>query len=211
MDRLPLLRKMAQDAPGSWEHSRAMANLAEAAAASIQADALLTRTGAYYHDLGKSIQAKYYIENLSPGERSPHEELEPDVSADAIMAHVIEGTRILREGGLPVVFGNAAQQEVLRAAGIMRAKMIIVTSPDAQDAQAILATARSANSRIDSVIRVHSLLLRPQMLKAGAGAVVVAEHELAYTVCEMALQRLGVGADAVAEAVERLRRMERDS
>ena len=97
----PLLRKMAADAPGSWEHSRAMANLAEAAAASIQADALLTRTGAYYHDLGKSIQAKYYIENLSPGERSPHEELEPDVSADAIMAHVIEGTRILREGGIP--------------------------------------------------------------------------------------------------------------
>lgn len=97
----PLLRKMAENAPGSWEHSRAMANLAEAAAASIQADALLTRTGAYYHDLGKSIQAKYYIENLSPGERSPHEELEPEVSADAIMAHVIEGTRILREGGIP--------------------------------------------------------------------------------------------------------------
>ena len=78
-----------------------MANRAEAAAAAIQADALLTRTGAYYHDLGKSIQAKYYIENLSPGERSPHEELEPEVSADAIMAHVIEGTRILREGGIP--------------------------------------------------------------------------------------------------------------
>ncbi|HMI90601.1 MAG TPA: HDIG domain-containing protein [Polyangiales bacterium] len=97
----PLLRQMATEAPGSWEHSRAMANLAEAAAASIQADALLTRTGAYYHDLGKSIQPKYYIENLSPGEHSPHEELEPEVSADAIMAHVIEGTRILREGGIP--------------------------------------------------------------------------------------------------------------
>jgi hypothetical protein len=97
----PLLRKMASEAPGSWEHSRAMANLAEAAAASISADALLTRTGAYYHDLGKSIQSKYYIENLGAGERSPHEELEPDVSADAIMAHVIEGTRILREGGIP--------------------------------------------------------------------------------------------------------------
>jgi len=97
----PLLRKMAAEAPGSWEHSRAMANLAEAAAASIHADALLTRTGAYYHDLGKSCQSKYYVENLAPGERSPHEDLEPDVSADAIMAHVIEGTRILREGGIP--------------------------------------------------------------------------------------------------------------
>jgi putative nucleotidyltransferase with HDIG domain len=97
----PLLKKMAAEAPGSWQHSRAMANLAEAAAASIHADALLTRTGAYYHDLGKTSQAKYYVENLAAGERSPHEDLDPDVSADAIMAHVIEGVRILREGGIP--------------------------------------------------------------------------------------------------------------
>jgi putative nucleotidyltransferase with HDIG domain len=97
----PLLRKMAQEAPGSWEHSRAMANLAEAAAAAIGADTLLTRVGAYYHDLGKTIQPKYFVENLAPGERSPHEDLEPDVSADAIMAHVVQGTKILREGGLP--------------------------------------------------------------------------------------------------------------
>lgn len=97
----PLLRKMAKDAPGSWEHSRAMANLAEVAAASIGADALLTRIGAYYHDLGKSKQCKYFVENLEPGEVSPHEFLEPDVSADAIMHHVVEGTRILRAGGIP--------------------------------------------------------------------------------------------------------------
>jgi putative nucleotidyltransferase with HDIG domain len=97
----PLLRKMADEAPGSWEHARAMANLAEAAAAAINADSLLTRVGAYYHDLGKSIQPKYFVENLLPGERSPHEELEPDVSADAIMAHVVQGAKILREGGIP--------------------------------------------------------------------------------------------------------------
>ena len=97
----PLLKKMVAEAPGSWEHSRAMANLAEAAAASIHADALLTRTGAYYHDLGKTCQSKYYVENLEPGEPSPHDSLDPDVSADAIMAHVIEGVRILREGNIP--------------------------------------------------------------------------------------------------------------
>ncbi|MFW5875337.1 MAG: HDIG domain-containing metalloprotein [Myxococcota bacterium] len=97
----PLLRKMASEAPGSWEHARAMANLAEAGAAAIGADALLTRVGAYYHDLGKTVQPKYFVENLEPGEQSPHESLEPDVSADAIMAHVVEGTRILRRGGLP--------------------------------------------------------------------------------------------------------------
>lgn len=97
----PLLRKMARDAPGSWQHARAMANLAEGAAAAIGADALLTRVGAYYHDLGKTIQPKYFVENLVPGEPSPHGDLEPHVSADAIMAHVVEGARILREGGLP--------------------------------------------------------------------------------------------------------------
>jgi putative nucleotidyltransferase with HDIG domain len=97
----PLLQKMAREAPGSWEHARAMANLAEAAASSIGADALLTRVGAYYHDLGKTCQPKYFIENLDPGEASPHEGLEPDVSADAIMAHVVGGVSILREGGIP--------------------------------------------------------------------------------------------------------------
>jgi cyclic-di-AMP phosphodiesterase PgpH len=97
----PLLRKMASEAPGSWEHSRAMANLAEAGAAAIGADSLLTRVGAYYHDLGKTIQPKYFVENLDPGEPSPHEQLEPDVSADAIMAHVVEGTGILRRGKIP--------------------------------------------------------------------------------------------------------------
>jgi putative nucleotidyltransferase with HDIG domain len=97
----PLLLKMSREAPGSWEHCRAMANLAEAAAAAIGADALLVRCGAYYHDLGKTIQPKYFVENLAPGERSPHEELEPHVSADAIMAHVVQGTKILRDGGVP--------------------------------------------------------------------------------------------------------------
>ncbi len=97
----PLLRKLAEEAPGTHEHSRAMANLAEQASSSIGADALLTRVGAYYHDLGKTAQAKYFVENLGPDERSPHDELEPDVSADAIMAHVVIGTKILRDGGIP--------------------------------------------------------------------------------------------------------------
>lgn len=97
----PLLKKMATEAPGSWEHARAMANLAEAASSAIGADALLTRVGAYYHDLGKTVQPKYFVENLTHGERSPHEELEPEVSADAIMTHVVLGTKILRDGRIP--------------------------------------------------------------------------------------------------------------
>jgi cyclic-di-AMP phosphodiesterase PgpH len=97
----PLLKRMAQKAPGSWEHSRAMANLAEQAAAAISADALLVRVGAYYHDLGKSVRPKFFVENHAHDEVSPHDELDADVSADAILAHVVEGARILREGGIP--------------------------------------------------------------------------------------------------------------
>lgn len=97
----PLLKKLATEAPGTFEHSRAMANLAEQAASSIGADALLTRVGAYYHDVGKTAQAKYFVENLGSDERSPHDELDPEVSADAIMAHVVIGTKLLREGGVP--------------------------------------------------------------------------------------------------------------
>jgi putative nucleotidyltransferase with HDIG domain len=97
----PLLREMATEAPGSWEHSRAMANLAEAAAASIGADSLLTRVGAYYHDVGKTAQPRYFIENLTSGERSPHDDLPSEVSADAIHAHVVIGTKMLREARVP--------------------------------------------------------------------------------------------------------------
>lgn len=97
----PLLKRMATEAPGSWEHARAMANLAEAAVAAIRGDSLLVRVGAYYHDLGKTIQPKFFVENLARGEPSPHADLEPHVSADAIKAHVVEGVEILRQGGIP--------------------------------------------------------------------------------------------------------------
>lgn len=97
----PLLMRLAHEAPGTHEHSRAMANLAEQAASAIGADALLTRVGAYYHDLGKTTQPKYFVENLSPDDRSPHDDLDPEVSADAIMAHVVLGAKILRDGGIP--------------------------------------------------------------------------------------------------------------
>lgn len=97
----PLLQRLAREAPGTFEHSRAMANLAEQAASAIGADALLTRVGAYYHDLGKTLGAKHFVENLDPGEPSPHDQLAPEESARRILRHVVEGTRILREGGIP--------------------------------------------------------------------------------------------------------------
>ncbi len=97
----PLLKRIAEKAPGTWAHSLAMANMAELAATAIGANALLTRVGAYFHDLGKSSAPQYYIENLHAGEPSPHDSLDPDVSADAIFAHCTEGVRLGREAGIP--------------------------------------------------------------------------------------------------------------
>ncbi len=97
----PLLRQIATNAPGSWQHSLAMANMADIAAGAIGANGRLVRVGAYYHDLGKSLQPKYFIENLEPGEPSPHDRLAPEVSCDAIFAHVTEGLVHARRAKLP--------------------------------------------------------------------------------------------------------------
>jgi putative nucleotidyltransferase with HDIG domain len=77
-----------------------MANMAELAANAIGANGRLVRVGAYFHDLGKSLQPKYFIENLEPGETSPHDKLPPEVSCDAIFAHVTEGIVTARKAGL---------------------------------------------------------------------------------------------------------------
>ncbi|HVV87394.1 MAG TPA: HDIG domain-containing protein, partial [Kofleriaceae bacterium] len=97
----PLLRQIAEKAPGTWQHSLAMANLAEVAAHAIGASGRLVRVGAYFHDLGKSLQPTYFIENLAPGEPSPHDQLAPEVSCDAIFSHVTEGILLARRHKLP--------------------------------------------------------------------------------------------------------------
>ena len=96
----PLLKQIAEKAPGTWQHSLMMANMAELAANAIGANGRLVRVGAYFHDLGKSLQPKYFIENLEPGETSPHDKLPPEVSCDAIFAHVTEGIVTARKAGL---------------------------------------------------------------------------------------------------------------
>jgi cyclic-di-AMP phosphodiesterase PgpH len=95
----PLLKRVAHDAPGTWAHSMNIANMAEMAANSIGADGLLTRVGAYYHDLGKSEEPKYFIENQRG--TNPHDELSPEISTDAILAHVTDGVNLARTHKLP--------------------------------------------------------------------------------------------------------------
>lgn len=96
----PLLRRLASRAPGTWAHSLSMANMAEMAANAIHANGLLVRVGAYYHDLGKTVQPEYFIENQGGGD-NPHDKLDPEVSADAIVSHVSEGVKLARKHKLP--------------------------------------------------------------------------------------------------------------
>jgi cyclic-di-AMP phosphodiesterase PgpH len=96
----PLLRQLAQDAPGTYAHSIAMANLCEAACNAIGANGLLARVGCYYHDVGKSLQPEYFVENQQPGE-NPHDQLSPRDSAAIVRNHVIEGMAMARKEGLP--------------------------------------------------------------------------------------------------------------
>ena len=96
----PLLRNLSQKIPGTFQHSLQVANLAEEACYKIGGNALLVRTGAMYHDIGKMINPRFFTEN-QVGEVSPHEELSPEESAQIIIDHVIKGIEIARENGLP--------------------------------------------------------------------------------------------------------------
>jgi len=97
----PLLRRLSEEAPGSYQHSLQVANLAEAASRAIGANVLLTRTGSLYHDIGKIANPRYYIENQAFDD-SPHHDLEPVVSSRFIINHVDEGVKLSQKYKLPV-------------------------------------------------------------------------------------------------------------
>jgi len=97
----PLLRKLAEEAPGSFQHSLQVANLAEEGARVTGANLLLVRTGSLYHDIGKIANPDYYIENQKDG-ISPHESLNPMDSARVIINHVKSGVVLARNFKLPV-------------------------------------------------------------------------------------------------------------
>jgi putative nucleotidyltransferase with HDIG domain len=86
----PLLRRMTIEAPGTYHHSLVVANLAEAAAEAIGANATLCRVCSYFHDVGKLVKPEYFTENMNFG-RNPHDDLAPTMSALIIIAHVKEG------------------------------------------------------------------------------------------------------------------------
>ena len=86
----PLLRRMTMEAPGTYHHSLVVANLAEAGAEAIGANATLCRVCSYFHDVGKLVKPEYFTENMNY-ERNSHDDLAPSMSALIIIAHVKEG------------------------------------------------------------------------------------------------------------------------
>lgn len=98
--RQPLLRQLQQKAPGSYNHSLQIANIAEAAAEAIGADSLLVYVGGLYHDIGKMNKPEYFVENQLGGPNK-HDRLSPAMSLLVIVGHVKDGIELAREYRLP--------------------------------------------------------------------------------------------------------------
>lgn len=95
-----LLKELSEKAPGTFYHSLAVSNLAEAVATQISANVMLVRVGALYHDIGKMNNPNYFIENQS-NSFNPHNELEPLESSNIIKDHISNGIEIAKRNRLP--------------------------------------------------------------------------------------------------------------
>ncbi|MGQ0634579.1 MAG: HD family phosphohydrolase [Planctomycetaceae bacterium] len=96
----PLLQELVRRAPGTYNHSIAVASIGETAADAIGANGLLVRVGAYFHDIGKMLKPHYFVENAVPGENR-HEHLAPAMSTLIIIGHVKDGADLARQHNLP--------------------------------------------------------------------------------------------------------------
>lgn len=97
----PLLQFFLRSAPGTYQHSLQVANLAEQAAEKIGADPLLTRVGAQFHDIGKALNPTFFIENQIPGSVNTHHDVNPEEVAATIIRHVTDGIQLAKKHRLP--------------------------------------------------------------------------------------------------------------
>ncbi|OWZ83062.1 HD family phosphohydrolase [Natranaerobius trueperi] len=98
----PLLKKLLVDAPGTYHHSIIVANLAETAADELDADPILARVGAYYHDIGKITRPYFFIENQLTKD-NPHDKISPSLSSLIITSHIKDGVELAKKNKLPRV------------------------------------------------------------------------------------------------------------
>jgi putative nucleotidyltransferase with HDIG domain len=106
---LPVLRRLAFEAPGSFQHSLMVANLAKAGSSAIGADATLAYTAGLYHDIGKIYRPEYFIENQHPGQ-NPHDKLSPSMSTLVLVSHIKDGLDLARQHRLPRPIHDAIEQ-----------------------------------------------------------------------------------------------------
>jgi len=106
---LPLLRRLAFEAPGTFQHSLMVANLAKEGCEAIGADPVLAYASGLYHDVGKVLRPDYFVENQRPG-HNRHDRLLPSMSALIIVNHVKDGVELAREHNLPLVIRDAVRQ-----------------------------------------------------------------------------------------------------
>jgi putative nucleotidyltransferase with HDIG domain len=97
----PLLQELVRRAPGTYNHSISVATIGEAAADRIGANGLLVRVGAFFHDIGKMLKPQYFVENMTEGSKSRHEDLAPAMSTLIIIGHVKDGVDVAQQHNLP--------------------------------------------------------------------------------------------------------------
>lgn len=105
----PLLKELSIQSPGTWNHSMVMGMMVESAADAVGANSVVTRVGAYFHDIGKMTKPLYFVENQLHGENR-HDKLSPSMSALIIRAHVKDGIELARKHALPKVIEDMIPQ-----------------------------------------------------------------------------------------------------
>ncbi|MEZ6067604.1 MAG: HDIG domain-containing protein [Planctomycetaceae bacterium] len=108
----PLLQELVRRAPGTYNHSIAVASVAEAAAEAIGANGLLVRVGAYFHDIGKMLKPQYFIENVHTGDESRHKQLAPAMSTLVIIGHVKDGVDLAEQHHLPRLRSSTSSSSI---------------------------------------------------------------------------------------------------
>ncbi len=103
------IRKMIAQAPGTFNHAIVVSNIAEACATAIEEDALLARTCAYYHDIGKLRRPDFFKENQADG-TNPHDDLTPELSANIIKAHATDGYQLMMKNRMPQIIADVCLQ-----------------------------------------------------------------------------------------------------
>ncbi|MGX7329198.1 HD family phosphohydrolase [Enterococcus bulliens] len=106
----PLLKRLLEEAPGTYHHSMMVANLSANAVAAIGGNSLLTRVACYYHDIGKLKHANFFVENLPAGAENPHNFLLPEDSRDIIFGHVLDGAEVLEKERMPQMVIDICRQ-----------------------------------------------------------------------------------------------------